>query len=55
MADEQKKIIKIHLEPSQDGVTLCAVGAASATAPDDCSQVLEQTTITEATVIEIQV
>ncbi len=36
-------------------MTLCAVGAASATAPDDCSRVLEQTTIKEPTVIEIQV
>lgn len=50
---EEKKVIRIHLEPSQEGVTLSAVGAASATAPSET--VVEATTIKEATVIEVEI
>jgi hypothetical protein len=52
---EQKKIVRIHLEPSKDGVTLSAVGAATATAPEESQPLLEKTNITEATVIEVEV
>jgi len=50
---EEKKVIRIHLEPGQEGVTLSAVGAASATAPAET--IVEATNITEATVIEVEV
>lgn len=51
---EEKKVIRIHLEPGQEGVTLSAVGAASATAPSE-TLLVEATNITEATVIEVEV
>ncbi|MEV0524314.1 hypothetical protein AB0I66_12905 [Streptomyces sp. NPDC050439] len=54
MGAEEKKVIRIHLEPGQEGVTLSAVGAASATAPSETTLV-EATTVTEATVIEVEV
>ncbi|MGV9452932.1 hypothetical protein [Streptomyces sp. NPDC003635] len=51
---EETKVIRIHLEPSPDGVTLSAVSAASATAPSE-TLLLEATNITEPTVIEVEV
>ncbi|MEU9734198.1 hypothetical protein [Streptomyces cinnabarinus] len=51
---EEKKVIRIHLEPGEEGVTLSAVGAASATAPSE-TLLVEATNITEATVIEVEI
>ncbi|MFC7220697.1 hypothetical protein ACFQLX_21415 [Streptomyces polyrhachis] len=49
----EKKVIRIHLEPGRDGVTLSAVEVASATAPAET--LVEATNLTEATVIEVEV
>ncbi len=51
---EEKRVIRIHLEPSQDGVTLSAVESSSATAPRE-TLLVEATNITEATIIEVEV
>ncbi|WP_328874782.1 hypothetical protein OHT76_34565 [Streptomyces sp. NBC_00287] len=51
---EETRVIRIHLEPGEDGVTLSAVAAASATAHSE-TLLLEATNITEATVIEVEV
>ncbi|MEV0170026.1 hypothetical protein AB0I00_02705 [Streptomyces sp. NPDC050803] len=50
---EETKVIRIHLEPGEEGITLSAVAAASATAPVET--LVEATNITEATVIEVEI
>ncbi|MEZ0095344.1 hypothetical protein [Streptacidiphilus sp. EB129] len=49
----EKKIIRLHLEPGEDGVTLSVSDSVSAERHGQ--PVVENTVITEATVIEVEV
>jgi hypothetical protein len=52
MPSEEQRVIRVHLEPGPDGVTLTVTEAASASAPG--TAIVEATTIVEPTVVEVE-